>query len=255
MNGNVPPAAQAKSAQGKTLVMQVSEALRGLIAAGRYKPGDRLPSEAQLTQDFSVSRTVVREAIAALRSDGLVEPRQGAGVFVLLPLAAEVTGFSLVDPERVSSLIEMLELRTAVEGDAAALAALRRSPAQEERIMEAFDRFCHQVQAGKPSSEADLALHLAIAEAANNPRFVEFLRLAGASVIPRRAASDGSDAQISPDYSLRLIAEHEAIVSAIQNGDEEGARLAMRGHLRNSQARYRQYLRESRRTIAPSGAA
>lgn len=97
------------------MVMPSSEALRGLIMAGRYKPGDRLPSEAQLTQDFSVSRTVVREAIAALRSDGLVEPRQGAGVFVLLPLAAEVTGFSLVDPERVSSLIEMLELRTAVK--------------------------------------------------------------------------------------------------------------------------------------------
>lgn len=87
-------------------------------------------------------------------------------------------------------------------------------------------------------------MHLAIAEAANNPRFVEFLRLAGASVIPRRAVSDGSDAQISPDYSLRLIAE-QGIVSAIQNGDEEGARLAMRGHLRNSQARYRQYLREA----------
>lgn len=241
MNGTPP------SAQGKTLVLQVSEALRAQITAGRFKPGDRLPSEAQLTQDFGVSRTVVREAIAALRSDGLVEPKQGAGVFVLSPALAEPAGFSHVDPARVSSLIEMLELRTAVEGDAAALAALRRSPAQEERILEAFDLFRGQVEAGLPSAEADFALHLCIAEAANNPRFVEFLRLIGPSLIPRRAVSDGPEINSSPEYAQRLIAEHEVIVTSIQNGDEASARQAMRAHLHNSQTRYRHYLRHNRR--------
>ncbi|MBL8562849.1 MAG: FadR family transcriptional regulator [Gemmobacter sp.] len=241
MNGNLPPA------QGKTLVLQVSEALRTQITAGRFKPGDRLPSEAQLTQDFGVSRTVVREAIAALRSDGLVEPRQGAGVFVLSPAPVEATGFTLVDPARVSSLIEMLELRTAVEGDAAALAALRRSPAQEERILEAFDHFRQQQEAGLPSAEADFALHLCIAEAANNPRFVEFLRLIGTALIPRRAVSDGPEMGSTPEYAQRLLSEHEAIVTAIQNGDENAARHAMRTHLHNSQNRYRQWLRNNRR--------
>ncbi|NIB59842.1 FadR/GntR family transcriptional regulator, partial [Agrobacterium tumefaciens] len=119
--------------QGRTLVVKVSEELRSQIAKGRYKTGDRLPSEAQLTQEFGVSRTVVREAIASLRSDGLVEPRQGAGVFVLEPAPVERRPFHNVDLARVSSLIEMLELRTAVEGDAAGLAAIRRSPAQEEK--------------------------------------------------------------------------------------------------------------------------
>lgn len=122
-------------------MVKVSEELRGQIAKGRYKTGERLPSEAQLTQEFGVSRTVVREAIASLRSDGLVEPRQGAGVFVLEPAPVERRPFHNVDLARVSSLIEMLELRTAVEGDAAGLAALRRSPAQEEKIIEAFDAF------------------------------------------------------------------------------------------------------------------
>ncbi len=143
--------------QGKTLVAQVTDALRSQIAKGRYNPGDRLPSEAQLTQEFGVSRTVVREAIAALRSDGLVEPRQGAGVFLLEQAASARRPFQQVDLTRVSSLIEMLELRTAVEGDAAALAALRRSPGQEGKLIEAFDAFRACAAASKPTAEADSA--------------------------------------------------------------------------------------------------
>ncbi|MDR7126456.1 FadR/GntR family transcriptional regulator [Pseudotabrizicola sp. 4114] len=233
--------------QPQTLVVQVRDALRAQITEGQFRPGDRLPSEARLTEGFGVSRTVVREAIAALRSDGLVEPRQGAGVFVLPPSAPDDLAFQNVDPARVSSLIEMLELRTAVEGDAAGFAALRRSPAQEEAIVEAFDLFRRQALAGQPTSDSDFAFHMAIAEAANNPRFAEFLRLTGTALIPRSAVSDGTDPKITPEYSRRLIEEHEAIVTEIQNGDEDAARTAMRTHLRGSQARYRQYLRNARR--------
>ena len=98
---------------------------------GQFPPGSRLPSEAQLTEAHGVSRTVVREAIAALRADRLVEARQGAGVFVLEAEVPAPTPLFLrnIDHERVSSMIELLELRTAVEVEAAGLAALRRSPA------------------------------------------------------------------------------------------------------------------------------
>lgn len=239
VNGNEPSAPT-----GQTLVVRVSDALRRQIGEGRFQTGDRLPSEAMLTQEFGVSRTVVREAIAALRSAGLVEPRQGAGVFVLAPAPQEGAGFRDLDLARVSSLIEMLELRTAVEGDAAAFAALRRSPAQEERIIEAFQQFRELALAGRPTAEADFALHVAIAEATNNPRFAEFLRLAGGSLIPRRAVSDEGEVEVPPDYARRLIEEHDTIVAAIQAGDEAAAREAMRAHLRNSQSRYRAFLRD-----------
>src|SRR3954468_11749941 len=112
--------AEAKLATAKgsgTLVFQLSETLRQAIAGGQYAPGARLPSEAQLTEAHGVSRTVVREAIAALRADRLVEARQGAGVFVLEPQAsARPTMLSLnnIDLARVSSMIELLELRAAV---------------------------------------------------------------------------------------------------------------------------------------------
>ncbi|HCJ73548.1 FadR family transcriptional regulator [Rhizobium pusense] len=233
--------------QAKTLVVKVSEELRSQIAKGRYKTGDRLPSEAQMTQEFGVSRTVVREAIASLRSDGLVEPRQGAGVFVLEPAPVERRPFHNVDLARVSSLIEMLELRTAVEGDAAGLAAIRRSPAQEEKIIEAFDAFRASAAKGSPTAEADFAFHLAVAEATNNPRFSEFLQVLGPTVIPRRAVADnGSETVLSPADLSRLVGEHEAILIAIQDGDEEAARSAMRNHLKSSQMRYRAMLRAPR---------
>ncbi|WDZ80326.1 FadR/GntR family transcriptional regulator (plasmid) [Ensifer adhaerens] len=232
------------ASQGKTLVAQVADALRSQISDGRYNPGDRLPSEAQLTQEFGVSRTVVREAIAALRSDGLVEPRQGAGVFLLEQATPARRPFQNVDLARVSSLIEMLELRTAVEGDAAAFAALRCSPGQEGKIIEAFDSFRSCAAAGNPTAEADFAFHVAIAEATNNPRFREFLDMLGPALIPRRAIVDGGKEAVLPTEELsRLIDEHEAILVAIQNGDEDAARAAMRDHLKKSQTRYRAMLR------------
>lgn len=224
-----------------TLVSQVSELLRQTILSGDLKPGDKLPSEAKLTETHGVSRTVIREAVAALRADGLVEARQGAGVFVLEPPRAEVLPFQNLDYARISSVIELLELRTAVEVEAAALAAQRRSPQQEEAIMDRHHIVRDCLDKGVSTVEADFALHLAIADASNNPRFGEFLAMVGRGVIPR-AALQGRD-ESSSDYNVKLHEEHSLIVDAISNGDEDAAREAMRRHLKGSQSRYRALLR------------
>jgi DNA-binding FadR family transcriptional regulator len=244
--------AEAKLDGGKgagTLVFQLSESLRQAIASGQYGPGARLPSEAQLTEAHGVSRTVVREAIAALRADRLVEARQGAGVFVLEPTATPRPGIlslNNIDLARVSSTIELLELRTAVEVEAAGLAALRRSPAQEEMIFDRHYGLRACLDAQQPSSEADFALHIAIAEATNNPRFREFLTMIGKNVIPRAALRPDDGEADQAAYIKLLDEEHNAIVVAISEGDEEAARLAMRRHLRGAQLRYRSLLREFR---------
>jgi DNA-binding FadR family transcriptional regulator len=234
------------AASPKTRAVQLSETLRKAIADGQFHPGTRMPSEAQLTLAHGVSRTVVREAIAALRADGLVEARQGAGVFVLqatpTPAPFNLT-LGHIDLARVSSMIELLELRTAVEVESAGLAALRRSPAQEEVILDRHYAVRAALDANQPTSEADFALHLAIADATNNPRFREFLTMIGRNVIPRAAVrGDDKDADQSGYISL-LLEEHQAIVAAISSGDEEGAREAMRRHLKGSQLRYRNLLR------------
>ncbi len=227
----------------------MSDALRQQIGEGRYSPGDRLPSESRLTEEFSVSRTVIREAIANLRADKLVEPRHGAGVFVLSPPKTVALPFQEVDPARVSSMIEMLELRTAVEVEAASLAALRRSPSQEEAIVTAYQKVRALSEAGESTAEADFELHKTIAEATNNPRFVEFLNLIGPSVIPRKALHAVAEKAELGAYLSVLNREHEAIVKAIIAGDENGAAEAMRLHLRSSQARYRALLHQTSGSI------
>lgn len=236
----------------KTRATQLSDTLRQEIGEGRFPPGSRLPSEAQLTAAHGVSRTVVREAIAALRADRLVEARQGAGVFVIQttpPPPSFNLSLGHIDLARVSSMIELLELRTAVEVESAGLAALRRSPAQEEVIFDRHYAVRACLDANQPTSEADFALHLAIADATNNPRFREFLTMIGRNIIPR-AALRGDDTETDQSgYIGLLVDEHYAIVTAISEGDEEGAREAMRRHLRGSQLRYRNLLRTIREDV------
>lgn len=235
---------QGEGQTGGTLVVQVANALRSAILKGDYRPGDKLPSEARLTEAHGVSRTVVREAIAALRSDGLVEPRRGAGVFVLEPAATPGLPFQNIDYARISSIIELLELRAAVEVEAAGLAATRRSPAQEEIILDRHRAVGECIAAGQPTSAADFALHTAIAEATNNPRFAEFMALMGQNAIPRAALAD-TEGGTAKSYLDQLHEEHGRIVTAISNGDASEAREAMRMHLLGSQGRYRALLQKA----------
>lgn len=218
-------------------VTEIVAALRARIDSGQVQPGDKLPTEPQLSAEFGVSRTVIREAVAALRSDGLLQSRQGSGVFVLAPTRTERGMLTEVDRSKLSSVLSLLELRIAVETEAAALAAQRCSPDQEEAMLAALAHLRAEVQAGKNAVEADFAFHKSIAAASGNPRFVDMLTMFGEALIPRSRVGDA--AQTDPDYLSALDGEHVAVVQAIQNRDPEAARRAMRDHLTHSQRRYR----------------
>ncbi|MBP1852927.1 DNA-binding FadR family transcriptional regulator [Rhizobium halophytocola] len=226
-----------------TLVSHVSDVLRQAILNGEYAPGDKLPSEAQLTEAHGVSRTVVREAIAFLRYEGLVEARQGAGVFVMEPSRLSFSPRN-TNRARLSSDLEVLEIRTPIEIEAAGLAAQRRSPAQEEQIYDHHAMLFACIEAGNSIREADLALHLAIADATNNPLFRQYLETHGNAAIPQSKIVNGNKAEAETAYRRLIHQEHEKIVLAISNGDEEAARNAMRDHLKGSQIRHRSLLRE-----------
>jgi GntR family transcriptional repressor for pyruvate dehydrogenase complex len=232
------------SGDKRSLAAKIGESLRHAIQAGEFEPGSKLPSEAQLTERHGVSRTVVREALSALRADGLVEPRQGAGVFVLDAVGQGAWGNPVVvDRARISSTVELLELRTPVEVEAAGLAAIRRSPAQEELIFQRHAHILQCVESRKSIRDADFALHLEIARATNNPRFEEFLKVHGVSVIPQSEIVTQAREAAEQRYMAQLMDEHEKIVLAISNRDEKGAREAMHAHLVGSQARHRELLR------------
>ncbi len=227
------------------LTHKVTAALRQQIESGALKPGDKLPTEQALIKEFGVSRTVIREAIAGLRADGLVEPRQGVGVFVLEPPAANRELPLLTLPTRkISDIIESLELRTAVEVEAAGLAAVRCSPAQEAEIHSRLKDFEARVKAGESTEAEDFAFHVAVAEAANNQQFKEFLAFLGRRTIPRSQLRRAVGDSLGPPASdAELYQEHCAIFEAILARDPEAAREAMRRHLSGSMERYRALMR------------
>lgn len=238
---STPPA----KVRPRTLVSQVSEALRKEIESGAFQPGERLPSEAALTQVHLVSRTVIREAIAILRSDGLVETRKGAGVFALDP-AERRRGepFSELNTGRISEAIELLEMRSAFEIRSASLAAVRRSNAQLDAIVRTHEAVGDCIAKGEPTREADFRFHFAIAEATQNTRFPQFLTLIRDGIMPRAELTEtaGQHKAVPNPY---LQQEHGAIVGAIMDGDGAGAERAMTLHLDGTLRRYREILRAS----------
>jgi GntR family transcriptional repressor for pyruvate dehydrogenase complex len=220
-------------------------ALREDIAGGSLRPGAQLPTEGQLSERYGVSRTVVREAITRLAADGLVTARQGAGVFVNEPDSETIGTMVSAIADNVSMVLNMLEVRMAIEIESAALAAQRRSASQEAEIMAAFTEFERALRRDEPTGAADFAFHRAIASATNNPFYVEILDVLGRRTIPRDlVASMSAEIVQSQQYQQRLQAEHRAIMEAIADGDAESARDAMRKHLSASRRRYSGLLRD-----------
>ena len=196
------------------------------ITSGKIPPGSRLPTEQELIAATGVSRTVVREAVAALRADGLVVTRQGVGAFV---------------PENarrpLRTVLDVMELRTGIEIEAAGLAADRGSAPQIRRIVECFDAVGAALKRGEDAVAQDFALHCSIADATGNPQFRRFLEHLGRLIIPRQTIRGGPGIA-KRAYSETFQREHRAIVQAIRNGAVLQARAAMRRHLLNSRKRY-----------------
>ncbi len=224
----------------RKLSRRLSEQLAEQIKSGRFSPGARLPTEQELTRAARVSRTVVREAVAALRAEGLVVTRQGVGAFVSAePQRAPFR----IDPERMQSLddvLHVMELRLGVEIESAGLAAERASRAQVRAIAAALETIDRAAAGGKSAVDEDLAFHRAIAEATGNAEFPRFLQFIGRHLIPRRTVSGLPEQMGGRRAYLALIQEeHRRICQAIERRDPRGAREAMRRHLTRSLERYR----------------
>ena len=219
--------------------------LRKRISAGEYGSSGKLPTESQMTTIFGVSRTVVREAIAALAADGLVQSRQGAGVFVVANAASPFTAIGAESSNKISVALNVLEVRMGIEIESAGLAAVRRSASQDAAIQEAWNEFERLLKLGTPTGKTDFAFHRAIAAATNNPFYIEVLDGLGSRTIPCDVASPwGTESVLTYEYQAGLQREHFAILKAISAQDAGAAREAMRQHLSLSQERYRQRLRE-----------
>jgi GntR family transcriptional repressor for pyruvate dehydrogenase complex len=206
-----------------TLSARVVAGLKDRILAGDLAPGAKLPSEAELIEEYAVSRTVVREAVTRLRAEGLVETQQGRGSFVLA--VPESSSFS-VESSAIrthADVLAMLDFRIGVESEAAALAARHHTAGDVTAIEEAM---------------ADFAFHLAIARATGNRFYVDLLGSLGPMMImlPRTRLNEAYS-MTDAAHVERVQREHDNVAAAVLAGDVETARAAMRLHLGNTRRR------------------
>jgi DNA-binding FadR family transcriptional regulator len=205
------------------------------IMSGALNEGDKLPSENQICRLFQVSRPTVREALMRLHADGLVTTRQGSGSYVQRRPPDQLMRLAKVSD--IAGMLRCLEVRIALEGQAAMLAAQRRTPSQMEDITTALAALRAAFEDGSVPAQADFEFHRAVAGASGNALFAELLDMLNEIIQQAMTVALGLTRVGSKDRARRVVEEHEAIAEAIARGDAEAAGLAMRYHLHRARQR------------------
>lgn len=219
------------------LAERLAERLSMAVHDGRLARGARLPTEQALCEQYGVSRTVVREAISMLKREGMLMSRQGSGTFVV---SNPSLALRLSPPQGdFEAVVEILELRGALEIKAAELAAARRSNAHLRSMRNALAELDEAVERGEDGVREDLAFHRSVVAATGNQHFLEtidFLHqlLQQTIIVTRRNEARNAH------YMRQVDQEHHALLDAIAAGDSEAARHAASTHLHNAAGRLRE---------------
>ncbi|PZO78189.1 MAG: FadR family transcriptional regulator [Mesorhizobium amorphae] len=216
-------------ARGPHLSTLVASSISREIAQGRLKPGDQLPTEQALAATFGVSRNVVREAIARLRSEGRIWSQQGRGAFVAEAGNATVLTIDHEALQRGDSFRSLFELRGILEVQGAGLAALRRSPDDVAAMEGALAAMRTAPYGSVAWLRNDLDFHRAVADATGNAYMGQFLVFVSERV--RESILAAGNREKSDDMAQATLGEHERILAAVVAGDEREARDAMEDHL------------------------
>ena len=210
------------------------------IVSGHLPTGSRLPPENDLCRMFAVSRPIVRQALSRLRDEGLLESRKGSGSFI----ASQGAGGNddLATRGRIDEWVKLFEFRMTFEPTAAELAARVGTDEQIRHIRHAVDAFKDMTERGEVGHFRDSSLHIAVAEATDNPFFgralgVVRLEIDLSAYLARHLTRRPMDYNRLP----AVYAEHEAIVQAVEQRDPEGARRAMAHHMEKA----REFMLES----------
>lgn len=199
------------------------------IAEGRILPGEKLPTEHVLAKGFGVSRSVVREAIAQLRNEGLVETRQGVGAFVTELQARASIRIEQGDLHDRQSFRDLFQLRLPLEIEAAGLAAVHHDQSDLDKLDETLAAMTGADKWTEQGIVADLAFHRILAAATKNEYFSLFIGFIAERI--SLAINAARAAAVLEEIVEVTIAEHLAIREAVASRDPQRAREAMRRHL------------------------
>ncbi|AYF76198.1 FadR family transcriptional regulator [Nocardia yunnanensis] len=217
--------------QRHPLAAQAAEVLLSRIRAGEWELGHRLPGETTLAAQLGVGRSTLREAIRELAGKGVLESRQGAGVFVTALDVAEDWDTVL----RRSDIVTVIEARIAIEAEGAALAAHRRTPADLRNILRALAARAESGASVESLVDADTAFHRTIVAAAHNDILLELFN----AFVPRSRHAMIDMLRIRPMRGPAADHDaHEDLYHAIRARDPEAAATASRIHLTSLKAAF-----------------
>jgi GntR family transcriptional regulator, transcriptional repressor for pyruvate dehydrogenase complex len=211
----------------------VRGSVEDLIATRQLRPGDRLPSERDLAEEFKVSRTVVREAVHRLVARGMLEVKPGSGIVVRLPSRQTViqslatffqVGHPQLDPRKI------FEVRRVLEVEVAGIAAERRTLEDLSRLERILAEMLGFKRNAEAFAEHDVAFHSVLAQATHNELFV----VMNESIhdILYKVRQLGGRVPGSREKAIKF---HEAIYKKVCASDPQGARRAMLEHLADSE--------------------
>ena len=218
-----------------TLAHQVAQELGQRIVRGDYLPGDALPSEADLSTDLQVSRTVVREALKGLAAKGLIRSRPRVGS-VVQPghawerLDSDILAWSTQGEQFKVFLNQLTEARRIIEPDAARFAATRATPEELRQISATFSAMENAVSDPSAFLAHDLAFHEAIIQASHNDLLAGLLVTLRKGLVASRMISTGALRQDAPETAharATALALHGAVLDALQEHDGRRAHDAM----------------------------
>ncbi len=207
----------------------VSQRIGEWLESGFLKPGDRVPSEQELSERFGVARNVIREAMANLKALGLVSVYQGKGSFVSeVPVGLLTRRIKRLGEDYSDALEHIWEMRMIIETQVAKLAALRRTDEDLRCMKQALQDMEHVVEKGDLGIEPDEAFHFYLVQATQNPILEELILSVSEAIKPSRKA-----ALEQPGRPEATLNEHSAIYESVKEGDSEKARIAMQIHIVN----------------------
>ena len=213
---------------------QVYRTLFDKIRFGGFEMGQKLPSEAELCEQYGVSRPVVRAALAKLRDSGLIVSRQGAGSFVNSGVPANAAGFAPL--ASISDIATYFDFRRTIEASGAELAAANATDRDIAVLRGIADDMRGVLAKGGDSVGLDIKLHTKIAELSDNRFLIETLEMLRPHwiFVGKFVCSLGATGQRK---GIRMMGEHTAIIDTLEAGDARAARKAMLVHVDGSERR------------------
>lgn len=214
------------------LYIQIYNQIHDAILSGKYQVGDRLPSEKELCAMFNVSRVPVREALAALELNGLLESTQGAGAYVKRTTPSENHMIHEVEPQ------DIIRARMVLEPDIARLAAAQINDERRAELSDIIERFRTEAEQDVYTTKVDKEFHLFLARTSGNTLYLMMMELVFQTMEQKMWELILRRTVATQKYRERNNREHLRIAQAVHDGRAEEAYALMKDHMEQLYERY-----------------